>query len=440
MSTSNQQRRAAKRRRRSRERSRGGDSSRSPFAPGPEGDLWDSERDDLGERFLDDFLGDRHRFREDVDAARPPTPRERADAEISTALSILLGRPARIGVVAPRLARSVFDRLAGVVDPEVLSAAVASQLRGLRRTVAAGSWTAGDLEELVRRRVGELHVDAVADQIAPAARFATPDALAGALHVAVLLALLPLTPTADHRPQAGPAGVSTADAKRLATVRGLLAKAERTTFDDEAETYSAKAQELITKHALERLMRLQPGTSGASTVTMRRIWLDSPYLVAKASLIEQVARANRCRSVMSETLGVCSVVGDADSLAAVELLATSLLVQANRSMLRHGRQVDRGGTSRTRSFRQAFLLSFAYRIGQRLQEVDSETVRASGRSESLLPVLRHQSEQVDDAVATMFPHLVRTGTTVTNADGWVAGHAAADLAQLDLHAPITETG
>lgn len=371
---------------------------------------------------------------------RPVSPRQRADAEISTVLSILLGRPRTISSVAPRLARSVLDRLAGVVAPEIVSAAVASQLRGLRRAAAAGGWTPSDLEELVRRRVGESHLAAVSDQVAPAARFATPDGLAGALQVAALLAFLPLTPTATHPPQAEPAGVSPADAKRLATVRGLLAKAERTTFDDEAETYSAKAQELITKHALERLLRLQPGTTGSSTVTMRRIWLDTPYLVAKASLIEQVARANRCRSVMSETFGVCSVVGEADSLAAVELLATSLLVQANRSMLRHGRQVDRRGTSRTRSFRQAFLLSFAYRIGQRLQEVDFETVRASGRSESLLPVLRHQSEQVDDAVSTMFPHLVHTGTTVTNADGWVAGHAAADLAQLDVRAPISGTG
>src|SRR5438552_3000516 len=55
-------------------------------------------------------------------------------------------------------------------------------------------------------------------------------------------------------------------------------------------------------------------------------------------------------------------------LDAVELLFTSLLVQANAAMIRAGGKKDEYGRSRTRSFRQSFLVPYAIRIGERLAE------------------------------------------------------------------------
>jgi hypothetical protein len=57
----------------------------------------------------------------------------------------------------------------------------------------------------------------------------------------------------------------------------------------------------------------------------------------------------------------------------------SLLVQAHAAMRRFGRQTDRRRTSRTRSFRQSFLLSYANRIGERLQAADHGIAASSGR-------------------------------------------------------------
>jgi hypothetical protein len=62
------------------------------------------------------------------------------------------------------------------------------------------------------------------------------------------------------------------------------------------------------------------------------------------------------------------VVGFPPDLRAVEALFTSLLVQATRTMASHGARCTSSGRSRTRSFRQAFLTSFAARIGERLAE------------------------------------------------------------------------
>jgi hypothetical protein len=227
------------------------------------------------------------------------------------------------------------------------------------------------------------------------------------------------------------------DHQRLATVRALLAKAESTEYDEEAEALSAKAQELISRYALEGM--LAAGSSGDDGgVSVRRIWLDSPYTSAKAGLVDEVARANRCRCVFSGGLDMCTVAGEADDLEAVDLLVTSLLVQASAAMLRHGRHVDGLGVSRTRSFRQSFLVSYSVRIGERLREATSEVFAQSGDQSRLLPVLHRREERVEAAIQAMFPEVVERPSSVTNRHGWAAGWAAADLALLDTRGQVTD--
>ena len=93
-------------------------------------------------------------------------------------------------------------------------------------------------------------------------------------------------------------------------------------------------------------------------------------MTAKSHLVHHVAMANRCRAAATKQLGFTLVLGRPADLVAVEVLTTSLLVQADAVMLRHGRRANWNGQSRTRAFRHAFLLSFATRVGQRLQEAE----------------------------------------------------------------------
>jgi hypothetical protein len=99
---------------------------------------------------------------------------------------------------------------------------------------------------------------------------------------------------------------------------------------------------------------LDANTGGAPAAGGRRIWLDNPYLIAKSMLIDVVASANRARAVFSEALGFVTVLGDEVDLDIVEMLSTSLLVQATTAMLAAGPQTDVRGQSRTRSYRQSF--------------------------------------------------------------------------------------
>ncbi len=258
--------------------------------------------------------------------------------------------------------------------------------------------------------------------------------------------ILPL-PGSAHAGAAGRQVRHDVDEKQLARIRALLAKAESTEFPEEAEALSSKAQELMTRFSLDRalldraVLDAEPGAhpqpgSGASA---RRIWLDAPYVSAKSLLVNAVAGANRCRLVTDDKTGYVTVIGADVDLDLVEILTTSLLLQANRAMLAHGGQVSRYGRSNTRSWRQSFLVSYATRIGQRLADASAASQAAAVTqhdSARLLPALVAREQQVDTLFTQLFPRTIERTVSVSNAAGWTAGKLAADLANLDTRSAV----
>lgn len=226
-----------------------------------------------------------------------------------------------------------------------------------------------------------------------------------------------------------------ADPKITERVRALLAKAESTTFPDEAETFTAKAQELIARHAID--LALLEGGPPSDDVVGRRILIDDPYARPKSVLVSVIAKANRASAVFNDGLGFSTVFGQPSDLDAVEMLFTSLLTQATASMTAAGR---RGGArARGRSFRQSFLLAFATRIGERLQAATSAAVEDARavHGDNILPVLASQDAAATDARDAAFPRLVvGRRLTTSSPEGWFAGQAAADLAHLGPEAQL----
>ncbi|WP_017570013.1 DUF2786 domain-containing protein [Nocardiopsis halotolerans] len=247
-----------------------------------------------------------------------------------------------------------------------------------------------------------------------------------------LQVFLPLPGTARTTPTGDGAG---ADPAKLARIRGLLAKAEATEFPEEAEALTSRAQQMMARHSIDHAA-LVAETGTVSEVGGRRLPVDAPYEHHKATLLNVVAQANNCRSVWHDRLGMCTVMGFPDEVNMVELLFTSLLVQATRAMQRAGSTRDAHGRSTTRSFRSSFLASFATRIGERLsRSADSEEERAvreyAEEGTDLLPVLASRVEKVEEAVSEVFPELETTRLSgASNARGWEAGRAAADAATL----------
>nr|WP_296066322.1 DUF2786 domain-containing protein [uncultured Actinoplanes sp.] len=331
---------------------------------------------------------------------------------------------------------------AGEVDP-VLHAALMRELRRL----FGGGWQPAELYRVVARggdpQKGLITADGVRehlsgfDAVDPRWRGQAEDLPRGgkrpdrvtlldsSLGLLLMLRRLPsiqvLIPPPGSALRTGRSGH--VDSRVLDRVRALLAKAESTDFPAEAEAYSAKAQELISRHRIEEA--LTAGERAEVVPFARRVGVDHPYESEKASLLDAVARANQCRTVWSPELGFSTIFGFDADIDAVELLYTSLLVQSNRAM---ARDEPAKGKARVKAFRRSFLVAYVVRIGERLEQTTRHEIE---QHTDLLPVLRNRDVQVREAMDRAFPRTVRSrGSRVDSLEGWESGRAAADEAKL----------
>ncbi|MEY7975302.1 DUF2786 domain-containing protein [Streptomyces pilosus] len=315
-------------------------------------------------------------------------------------------------------------------------------------------WQPADVVRIVRRRLDDVHVRTVSELIraqAPrddrprgprwkaqlerlgaevpdtsprADRFSHATAV---LELYRLLLRLPALEPLDETAAPGPRD-RRPESRMLGRIRALLAKAEATGFPEEAEALSAKAQELMARHSVDEAVLASREPSGEVPGACR-IEVEPPYEQAKAVLLDAVAGANHCRAVWNEPFGFSTVVGFASDLEAVELLHTSLLVQAATAMTRAEAAQRAGGRKRTKTFRQSFMAAYAHRVGTRLAAAAETEV-----SDDLLPVLASRAMAVTDRTDRLFPETTTTRLRgVSDAAGWEEGARAADGARVGAH-------
>lgn len=216
-------------------------------------------------------------------------------------------------------------------------------------------------------------------------------------------------------------------------VRALLDKAASTNFPEEAESLLAKAQELMTRHAISVAMVEGLRVQDQDQITTRSVTLRAPYASAKGALLGAVAAANTCRAVWTTSADgarQCTVVGHAGDLDATETLYLALEMHAVRAML--AEPTPPGDT--VKRFRRSFLLAFATRIGERLREANRSAVREweheTGRSTAV--VLADRKTAVDQAFRRDFPRVRTARLSASSGAGLRSGRAAADRARLGL--------
>jgi hypothetical protein len=249
------------------------------------------------------------------------------------------------------------------------------------------------------------------------------------------LSLLVDPPSAWGRSNRGAAPTSgrtvdDVDARALKVIRALLAKAEASTFDAEAESFTVKAQELMTRHSIDAAVLASSGATGrASGVESRRVHIDSPYADEKATFLSIIGKANGVRSVWEQWAGFVTTMGFPIDLHVTDVLFTSLLVQATAASA-VATAVDR--RQRTPSFRRAFLLAYAIRIGERLQATKAQTESAAQAEygADLLPILADRSAAVDEAYEQAFPDATPMKSRRLDASGWHSGRSAAEQARI----------
>ncbi|MGC0384121.1 hypothetical protein RKD37_004387 [Streptomyces ambofaciens] len=375
-----------------------------------------------------------------VDRAFETALYDTADAALDTAASLLAADPAADAELARRGEEFV-------------------------ATAWRRGWQPADLVRIVRRELGDAHVRLVAaliraqaphdrargprwaaqlDDVPDADDTAPPrtDRFSHATAVLELYRLLVRLPGLEPLEAGEPSRrgrENRPESRALARIRALLAKAEATGYPEEAEALSAKAQELMARHSVDEALLAahapSPDTPGAC-----RIGVEPPYEQAKAVLLDAVADANHCRAVWNESFGFSTVVGFEADLEAVELLYTSLLVQAEAAMTKAEAGQRAGGRKRTKTFRQSFLAAYAHRAGTRLRTAAEAATGAAAEAAAdadLLPVLASREVAVTDRVERMFPQTTTSRLRgAGDAAGWTEGTRAADAARVGHHRPL----
>ncbi|MEV5961738.1 DUF2786 domain-containing protein [Kribbella sp. NPDC051952] len=381
-----------------------------------------------------------HDDRADAELARLGAYDERDQAQVDRCLQAFLTGLLRTTWERGWAPADVVQHSRRDLDPGVeplLLAAISAEHQGYRADTVDPRW----LDQLTDLGVPQPFTELTLTTWAASARVGRYLTLHHALSLGGFLQSLPIlarlyplpgTPVrSEHHVVPG-------SAKMLARIRRLLAKAEATEFPDEAEALSGKAQELMAKFSLDSALVEAAEVEIPDDSAGRRIWVETPYVSAKAQLVGAVASANRCRTVVIEDLAVVTIIGADLDLQHTEILSTSLLVQANRAMLAAGKHIGHRGESRTRSFRQSFLMAYAQRIGERLEAATAATEAAVPEADAdrLLPVLAKREEQVDALFTKLFPNTTTRRTRITNGAGWHAGLTAADQAQLDARRQV----
>jgi hypothetical protein len=185
------------------------------------------------------------------------------------------------------------------------------------------------------------------------------------------------------------------------TIAKLLAKAEGNTNPHEAESFMAKAEELMLKHGIEQanLESVLPGQKREEIVTVRfRIPNGHGYAAAMADIAHAIAPSFSVRSmqtVLGDSARTVWYIGHKSDVAQAERLSESLLAQC-RPQAMHWWKTEGKASQPWASdndaylARREFIHAFASGVGSRLRETRSRVVEESAVGTALVLVERSQ--------------------------------------------------
>ncbi|MEU9505795.1 DUF2786 domain-containing protein [Micromonospora sp. NPDC048170] len=223
----------------------------------------------------------------------------------------------------------------------------------------------------------------------------------------------------------------------LSKVRKLLAQAEDPACTPaESAAFTAKATELIARYGVDRAL-LAARDPATDPVSDRVVEVVAPYARDKAGLLAAVADPLRCRCVRrQEGAGFAMhLFGFASDLERVELLFTSLLVQAAHGLA--GVEVPAG--AHLAAFRRSWLAGFAQVVGVRLRAAEAGAVAEAG-APSMALVLADRSDRVRHRVAEVYPRLRTAAPRRLAGGGFGSGAEAGRRADLGGRGVATAPG
>lgn len=238
--------------------------------------------------------------------------------------------------------------------------------------------------------------------------------------------------------------LDTADHK-LEVIRKLLAKAEGAATPAEADAYNTKAAQMMARHGIDSAMlEAAGGGEVRDRIGKRRIAMTDPYSREKAQLATGVASAMGCRTVAHRgaargQVAALTVMGFESDLQRVEVVFTSLLLQATKDVVRQ--RPPTWSRESTTAFRRTWMVGFASAVYQKLLDAERGALREhddhaahDGRPSAAL-VLADRRSLVDRAYDDEWGHLRKQRPQRLSGTGYMAGAEAgrrADVGQTRL--------
>lgn len=213
-------------------------------------------------------------------------------------------------------------------------------------------------------------------------------------------------------------------------ITALLRKAESTGFEAEAESLVAKAQQLRHRHRITTLLD-EGGAQGRGPGPVAlRVHFHAPWVRHQFLLLAQVASANSCRAVLLSTRGIATIIGERGDVCH----SADLFASLNRQCL-YGMRTSTGARRAARRgettvYRRSFLLAYAHRIGDLLQEAGAEACADIPTASSALPVLMKRAETATQRARELFPTLRGLSFSARHHQGSLDGILAAEHSRL----------
>jgi hypothetical protein len=185
--------------------------------------------------------------------------------------------------------------------------------------------------------------------------------------------------------------------KVIDRIRALLAKAERTDFEQESEAFLAKATELMARYRVDEAVLVAAGKAADDPVD-RTVLTLTKWHVPKGSLAIALGEALDCHLAWAAAgrgqARKLAVIGHLSDLETFTALFTSLEIQLDREL----HKVKGYSTGETRAMRSSFAQGWVSTVSQRISEhhasVMDEAVASSADSTSVALVLADRQDVV----------------------------------------------
>lgn len=170
---------------------------------------------------------------------------------------------------------------------------------------------------------------------------------------------------------------TSAEDRALRRIQGLLNQAEDAAATEaERETSLATAMRLMAEYGVtEAMASVRKQTR--EEIVQKTIGIRNPYAWEKKELAGHISLALNCRYMFTHYRGIpesITIMGYQNDVARVEMLYTSLLLQATHGVIQ-ARPYGWATAAETRSYRKSWLAGFTNRVFNRLHAAERRAAR-----------------------------------------------------------------